>query len=157
LGLHVVAFQLSLFPWRPDADERQMGQAERDNRTADQWLKSIIGYLEWRAGECWRRLSCREQRFSPDRLEYLAAIRTISDLRYSSPLQPSLVLPDLFPSPSPSSLELKLRLKSRAWLVDELLRTDPRYTDRKLLMRLQPKKLAHMLAAATPVTARRTA
>ncbi len=131
-----------------------MGHQERENRTADQWLRSVIGYLEWRAGDCWRS---QRDRFSPERLEYIAAIRFVQDLRYSEPKQPQLALPPLSaPCPSPSPVELKLRLKSRAWLVDELLRTDPRLTDRRLLSHLQIDKLAHMLFERT-AAARRTA
>jgi hypothetical protein len=42
-----------------------------NGRTAAQFLRSVVDYLQWRSGAAWRPLS---QRFHPDRFDYLRAI-----------------------------------------------------------------------------------
>lgn len=84
MQLFAVPYQLSLFPAVTRADAGQsnppVGESERDRRSGSQWLKSIHAYLEFRAGESWRRLESPAQRNSPDRWEYLEAIRFLNDL-----------------------------------------------------------------------------
>lgn len=133
-----------------------MGQQHRANRTPDQIIRSVISYLEWRAGESWLNFSDRSQRFDQDRLDYLEALRVVQTARYSEPLKPFLPLPALPTSPSPSKQEQALAGRSRAWLVDELVRADGRLTDRRLLSHLGRPKLAHMLCEAR-ARVRRTA
>jgi hypothetical protein len=55
----------------------------RDARTGDQWLRSVIAYLEFRSGDSWRRLCFKNQRDSPERWEALDAIRLLQELRYA--------------------------------------------------------------------------
>jgi hypothetical protein len=124
---------------------------QRKMRTADQWIRSILAYLDWRAGDCWRNLSFREQRSSPSRWEYLNAARLVSDLRYSFPVPAaSLPPPKKPPKPHPVS---KFDSLSRAQLVDRLLQADSRLSSRKLLSGLARPKLAAMLTRALEVTA----
>jgi hypothetical protein len=60
-----------------------MEDSERDHRTGDQWLRSVIAYLEFRAGDSWRNLSNQKLRNSPVRWEALDAIRLIKEVRYA--------------------------------------------------------------------------
>lgn len=133
-------------------------QDRRERRSADQLLRSVIGYLEWRAGECWRDFSRRADRNDQERWDYLGAIRLVSKIRYAEPRRPQLVLPGLAPAsfPTPTKQVKRLAAQSRAWLVDRIVQADAKYTDRKILMRLDRLKLATMLTAAR-TEARRTA
>jgi hypothetical protein len=149
--LFVVPVQLSLFPmmvpvkWTPFRASSRM----REKRTARQWIDSIAAYCEWRAGEPWRRLSDPEQRWDHERWDYLDAARTVRDAFFEAqkPKGPYLALPALNVAPPPLPSELKLSRLPRKALVDALLRENPKLTDRKLLMKLKCRKLAHMLAA----------
>ena len=60
--------------------------AERDGRSARQWLKSARAYCLWRAGEDWRRVSDRKQRENSTRWYYLDGARFITDILYSESL-----------------------------------------------------------------------
>jgi hypothetical protein len=57
-----------------------MQDDERDKRTGPQWLKAVLGYLEFGTGDSWRRLTDPGQRWHPERLWYLNGIATIFDL-----------------------------------------------------------------------------
>ncbi len=81
-------------------------------------------------------------RQSPERWEYLSAVRLVESLRYFNP-GPQAVLS--VSSPSPKS---KLASKPRAWLVDELMRADASLTDRRILSHLGRPKLAAMVEQA---------
>ncbi len=87
--MHLVAFQLELFDRRPfpAADNGGMNSdEERDKRSSSQWLKAILGYLEFGTGDRWRRLSDHRQRWHPNRLWYLNGIGTIQDLLWGRAL-----------------------------------------------------------------------
>jgi hypothetical protein len=43
---------------------------ERAGRTPDQILRSVIGYCQWRAGECWRNVSTSRFRYDQERWDY---------------------------------------------------------------------------------------
>lgn len=97
--MHLVALQLELFPNAYQASQALSGVAndkctvtdsERDGRTANQWLKSVVAYLEFRTGDAWRRSSNPKDRWSPDRLYYLDAIRLVNSVRG---------YPDFLPAP----------------------------------------------------------
>ena len=65
---------------------------ERDNfenRSGDQILRSVQAYLEFRAGSSWRNVVSSE-RWNPQRLEYLSAIRLIQSLRFCPPVNSSI-------------------------------------------------------------------
>jgi hypothetical protein len=145
-ALEAVAFQLPLFSWLPWGDGT--GMDSRARRTPDQILRSVIDYLTWRAGECWRNLSFPEQRNARDRWDYLSAARLVETVRYGEPKKPVAVADPLNQIPSPSSLEISLRQKPRAELVRELMRRRADLTDRRLLCHLPRPKLAAMLARA---------
>jgi hypothetical protein len=55
--------------------------AERDGRTGDQILRSVLSYLGWRAGDGWRNINRRSQRWSSLRMDYLAAYFVVSTVR----------------------------------------------------------------------------
>ena len=150
----LVCFQLTLFPWRPIADSRLMPTTARAKRTPQQFLKSAAAYCLWRAGVCWRFSS---DRWHPDRIAYLQAESILSDAVHRDPARMRLELPPLAVGSPLTPLEQELASRPRAWLVAELLDADPRFTDRKLLSNLPPKKLARMLAAAPCRTERKQA
>ena len=146
MGLRVAACQLSLFPWRPESDLKSVER--HDSRTPDQLIRSVIAYLEWRAGESWRNLTFRADRNDQDRWDYLDAVRLVAKMRYAEPRRPQLVLPGpvtAFRSPNTKQVR-ELACRPRACLVDRLMRADPSLTDRKILMHLGRLKLAGMLA-----------
>jgi hypothetical protein len=120
----------------------------RDKRTGLQWIKSVIGYLEWRAGEPWRRLSDPEQRFDSERWDYLDAARVVREAFYSDEQGSTLhiALPVLRPAPSALPGELELAELPRKVLVAALMRENPRLTDSKILKSLKRSKLARMLS-----------
>ena len=141
-------FQLVLFAtgWLPIPPV--MIDLQREKRSGDQWIRSILDYCYWRAGDCWRNLTFRDQRMSPQRWDYLRAARLVSGLRYYVPPAIELVLPAL-PSLEPSPPKIsQFDLLSRPQLVDALLDADPSLSDRKLLSHLARTKLAAMLARA---------
>jgi hypothetical protein len=77
-------------------------------------------------------------------------LRPITDILYSAPKTSglNLALPVLNPAPPVDARALRLSEKSRAWLADGLLQTNPKLSDRKLLMHLGKIKLASMLIEA---------
>jgi hypothetical protein len=87
--LRLVALQLRLpgmesgpdsYRLNPDCVDARLS-TEKDSRTGDQLLRSVVAYLDWRAGDSWRRLGTHAGRFSPSRLEYLEAIYLINTVR----------------------------------------------------------------------------
>jgi hypothetical protein len=56
------------------------GDTFRDRRSGQQWLKSIRGYLSWRAGDDWRALHHEGVRYDSARWEYLDACRLVMDI-----------------------------------------------------------------------------
>ena len=150
MALQVVPFQLLLFPgsrahnWHPSP----LGCAVREKRTGVQWVKSVIGYLEWRAGESWRRLSDPEQRFDPERWDYLAAARAVHQAFYRDEQESRLhfALPVLNPAPAPLPGELELAELPRKTLVAALMRENSRLSNEKILKSLKRRKLARMLS-----------
>jgi hypothetical protein len=96
--LHLVAYQLELFNHRPSpgAHNGQMqteGDAERDRRTGAQWLRAILGYLEFRMGNSWRRLSDPAQRWAPERTYYLEGYWAVSCVYHRADDQGRVSLP----------------------------------------------------------------
>lgn len=142
--------QLLLFPdafwhnWHPSPT----GRGLQDKRTARQWINSVVAYLHWRAGDPWRNLSEGSQRWNPERLEYLDAIRAVERAfhKIEEPAGLRVALPVLNPAPPPLPSELQLAELPRKTLVDALLCENPALSNRKLLMKLKSRKLAHMLA-----------
>lgn len=61
-----------------------MTDAERDLRTGDQWLLSVVQYLEFRSGKAWRKLNRADERWNAVRCHYLDGVRLLSSLRYLS-------------------------------------------------------------------------
>lgn len=149
--LAIVHHQLLLFPdtrghnWQPSP----LGRGLRDKRTARQWVDSITAYCLWRAGEPWRSLSSPEQRWCQERRDYLDAVQLLENAfhQVEKPKGLHVALPILSPAPSPLPSELVLAELPRKALVDALLRENPKLTNRKILMHLKRRKLAHMLAA----------
>lgn len=150
MHLTLVPHQLLLFPgtrahsWSPSPQ----GIKVRENRSGKQWVESVIGYCEWRAGNPWRRLSDPAQRNDPERWDYLDASRLIHQ-KFYAPEQPAglhFSLPVLNPAPSPLPQELELAELPRKTLVDALLRENSKLSDRKILMSFKRSKLARMLA-----------
>jgi hypothetical protein len=85
--LYLVPLQFDLFDHRPlidpeaPSDNEGMTDASRDSRSANQWLRSIVAYLEFRTGDRWRRLSDPRDRWDQTRVDYVDAIRLINGLR----------------------------------------------------------------------------
>src|SRR6185437_16383486 len=75
------------------------GDNERDNRTGLEWLKSVREYCIWRAGNSWRKLWKSDQRWNPERWDYLEAAKLISDilLTKAQPIRRYLSLSHLGP------------------------------------------------------------
>jgi hypothetical protein len=117
--------------------------SERDRRSGSQWLRSIKGYLEWRAGLAWRR---GEDRNSPERWQYLDALRLLNGIGRPVPAVPPICVM------TPKTVQ-DIRLASLAsWpvarLVDQLMQLSPTLTDRRILTHLSRLKLARMLMDA---------
>jgi hypothetical protein len=137
--LQIVALQLSLFALKTSPSVC----SEVDGRSGDQWLRSVLGYLAWRAGDDWRRAS---DRFSSERREYLQAARLVLALR-NAPVEsnaPAAAAGPMKSAPQPPSIDDR----SRALIVDELMRLNPALTSRKLLLSLSKAKLIRMLDEA---------
>jgi hypothetical protein len=131
--------QLSLFAWRPLPSPTM--HTSPVERTPEQLLRSAAAWCEWRSGISWRRSA---DRWNSDRMDYLRAAGLLRDLIFVD-VRPQVVFPRvevMIASPR----EQELAQHTREELVDALLEADRRLTDRKLLMRLPPKKLANMLA-----------
>jgi hypothetical protein len=142
--LSAVPFQLLLFPnhpahtWRPFP----LGQTLREKRSAQQWIKSVVAYCEWRAGDPWRSLSDPEQRSDPDRWDWLDAARLVRSKQYE-PERPLLVAP---PVHDPfEKVVRELAGWPRGALVDVLLMIDPKLTNGRILRRMGREKLARMI------------
>lgn len=116
-------------------------RCEASHRTGEQWVRAARDYLRSRAKEY------------ADAAALLTAHLT-DPLRWDSPAQiardraAQLRLDLLRGVPAPfTTEELQLSARSRAALVDELMR-DPRYSDARLLSRLSRHKLARMLCGS---------
>lgn len=156
--MHLVWLQLELFLNdgldRSDlasvlryAHHAAMQDRERDKRSGAQWLKSVLSYLEYGAGDSWRRLSDPAQRWHPERQWYLSGIRQVRSVLAGIPSVSAL--PTRLLDKKTDELRLvRLRAQTRLWLVNELMRLEPRYTDRALLSRLNRAKLARLVADA---------
>lgn len=118
---------------------------DEEKRTADQWIRSILIYLEFRAGTAWRNLSRAEQRRNPQYIEYLEAARLVLSVRYAEPRKPQLVLKDET-RPKADSRAKRLEALPRNVLFDRLCLLDQTLTDKRLLSHLPRPKLAAMLA-----------
>jgi hypothetical protein len=139
--LSFVAGQLDLFPFRlPASDNTDMTDAQRDARSPDQWLCSVISYCDWRTGDSWRRRSDRNHREDQDRADWLDASRRVRTIRH-------LVSPSKFPpvSASVDSEVTRLASQPRSALVADLMRLDSTLTDSRILLTLGRSKLAAML------------
>jgi hypothetical protein len=130
--------------WQPESSYLHfMDDAERDRRSAGQWLRSVRAYLEFTAGTAWRRSSDRS---NPEYRCCVDAIRALNGL-------------DLAASPPPSRIAITLQTaeaihvaalaaRPRAELVEELMNLNQALTDRRILLHLQSHKLASMLLDA---------
>lgn len=144
IKLQAVWYQPSLFEWRPIWHPSRLGRL-RDNRSALQLIESVIAYLEWRAATCCTRLTL-DQRFSPERRDYLDAAALVRTQMYATPARPELVTSHQSNSPKTSPLEKSLLVESRTWLVNEAMRLNPKLTLRRSLSRLKKEKLAAIVA-----------
>jgi hypothetical protein len=59
----------------------ELSDAERDERSGDEWLLSAMDYCDFRAGVAWRKLHRTGQRSNPTRSYYLDGIRLLSTVR----------------------------------------------------------------------------
>jgi len=148
----LVWYQLDLFLYRPVDSGRlvPVQDSERDRRSGGQWLRAILSYLEFGAGDAWRRLSDPEQRNSPERLWYLGGIRTINGIETC---QPVISQPATFTESPTTNTTVDARLSTlagepRLCLVDRLMAADHSLTDKKILLHLSRPKLAQMLCRA---------
>lgn len=141
--LQIVPLQLRLFAHKLDSREC----AEYTGRTGAQWIRSIIAYLEFRAGEPWRNRNNSCHRLSPDRLEYLEALRLISGLLSPAGIPEKFVANGRKPPVIVRSLP-QVEPRSRLDLVNQLMQANPALTNRKILLALSKAKLARMLDAA---------
>ena len=139
MPLQVVPLQLKLFP----NTTGQFVCGEVGGRTGDQWLRSVLAYLSFRAGESWRRST---DRFNPERREYLLAARLVLAVRNAPVKSNETALEVGRPNRVPVHSETDSR--GRAQLVDELMRANPALTSRKLLSGLTKAKLLRMLEDA---------
>jgi hypothetical protein len=111
-------------------------------------VKNALAYLDFQAHKY------RSERWSAERWHYLNGRRLLHDTFLAPvPGRGPQPIPVQFASPTPSLSVFDPGLKLlAAWprkrLVDELLLTDPKLTDRDLLMRLSQNKLARMLDVA---------
>ena len=130
--LRLVWLQLETFRYHPSegylnrrarAYRRPMDDTERDRRSRSQWLRSILDYLEFGAGDSWRRLSDPAQRNSSDRTWYLNGIRQVKFLPGRQALPPPPLRIVHLDTPDPRAA--MLAAESRAWLVDQLLLANP--------------------------------
>jgi hypothetical protein len=67
------------------------------DRSGRQWVASVLSYLDWRSGSSWRSAA---DRFSPERLEYIAAWRVVNEAWRAPDHRPSLVI-STAPAPKP--------------------------------------------------------
>lgn len=65
-----------------EMDHSDMTDAERDLRSGDQWILSVIAYLEFRYGKAWRKIHRLGERDNPVRWYSLSAARLLHELRY---------------------------------------------------------------------------
>ena len=148
MPLQVVPYQLSLFAHIPGLFVR----FKVDGRTGDQWLRSVLGYLAWRAGDDWRPAS---DRFSPERREYLQAARLVLAVR-NAPVDSKESasqagpLPLVFASADAKDISsvacaAARNERSRIQLVALLMQANTALIDRKLLLHFTKAKLTRML------------
>jgi hypothetical protein len=124
----------------------RMEDDERDRRSAGQWLRSVHAYLEFMAGTAWRRPSSPADRWSPDRLYYLDAIRFLNGLVRETAKPPARVT--VTPKTAESIRIASLASRGNPALADELQRLRPELTMRKTLLHFPRVKLARMVLEA---------
>jgi len=56
----------------------------RDARSGDEWILSVVSYLEFRSGKSWRKVHKAEQRWHGVRWHYLRAVKLLGELRYAT-------------------------------------------------------------------------
>jgi hypothetical protein len=128
-----------------------MTDDERDHRTGGQWLRSVHAYLNFRAGDDWRRGDTRN---SAERWYYIDAIRFLNgagrDLMEFRPVSTILTSKDI------SDIRLSsLASRPVCDLVDELIQLNPLLHDRKILSHFTRLKLARLVIAARENVAHR--
>ncbi len=140
--MFLVPYQMSLFDWRPLAEiSAKVTDADRDKRSANQWTKSIIAYLEWRAGQAWRYLY-PTQRLTLDHCDYLDAMSLVRgaarrEIECEAEKQPPLPLLAAAPV---IVIPPEILGMSHRELVDEMLRFDPTFR-RASIQRYKRRKL----------------
>lgn len=148
MSLSLVPIQLDLFPHEPHASRpnwREQEDAERDRRTAEQWRRSILQYLEFRAGEPWRHLGDPSQRFSAERHWYLNAYRETIQAQFAECVESETPTPIAARDDARSETLLK---EPKAKILDRLLAADSMISDRRIISGLGKRKLISMLIAA---------
>lgn len=151
--LRPVWHQLRLFSHCPEAIQslgflpwgNSVLDSQREMRSALQWRKAVVAYLEFMTDDAWRGASDRDD---PLRLWYLGGIRTMNGI---SSGKPKLAQPRLYLLPKltiEQSQVASLTEWPRALIVDQLMYLNPLLTDRKLLLRLGRAKLARLVYEA---------
>lgn len=140
MRLLVVPCQLRLFEFKMDP---VLCAEIVDGRTGNQWLKSVLAYLDFRAGNAWRRMDDGAHRRAPERWEYLDAIRFIESVR-NAPVREPKERPVLA-TVSPAAPE---HVDARSVYVDRLMALRPELTNRKLLSGFSKAKLNRMIDEA---------
>jgi len=149
--LRPVWIQLALFhdlrlPSTRPSDKRSMSDAERDRRSAGQWIRAIQAYLEWRTGDAWRRGSDRN---SPERWWYINGIRCLNEIGIDKSVRGSCPL--CCQKTTKTSLDIHIAAlagRTASVLVEELMRLRPELTMRRTLMHFSRVKLARMVIEA---------
>jgi hypothetical protein len=126
-----------------------MSDEERDRRSGAQWMRSVRAYLNFRAGDAWRRGT---DRWASERWYYIDAIRLLNEI-------PLVRIPQISVTPATTRA---IRINSvcsertvRA-MVDELMQLRPELTLRRTLTHLHKVKLAQMIVDARAKADQRT-
>lgn len=128
-------------------------------RSANEWLRSTLAYLDWRAASSWaygRHAS--QMRWNQERIDYLDAWRTVNDvfIGYAPvlPARPQLVIQPTTTETQRQLAALQLSM-TRPAMAAELAALRPELNV-KILSHLPKQKLALMLANAREVAAAST-
>jgi hypothetical protein len=84
----------------------EMTDEERDRRSAQEWQRSVLAYVDFKMGESWRRLHRPGERFHDVRQHWLDVWRTCNAAFQSTAL-PGAVVPPLEGSVGQSELSKK--------------------------------------------------
>jgi hypothetical protein len=83
----VLGPRYSTYGHKPPLPRPEPRDGEIDGRNGDQWVRSVLAYIEWRCGDSWRSIRDRNH---PDRRFYTDASLTLRQAYFYPPRPPAV-------------------------------------------------------------------